>query len=357
MSIKGFRLKNGTTAKYDYNELDNLPASSSGSGLSEEAKLALLTLLENVAYVDSNGQTYYHALEAALYPPSNLVSISAAFDQGAGTIYDNQVLNDLRQYLTVTARYDDATSETITSYALSGSLTAGQSVITVNYMGKTDTFTATVTAYPVPDGYTLRDYIYNNVTRNTQTDIDTGLSGTYCGGGYEHEITFALETAPSSTGKSFCGLRDATGQDPTARVYWLKTVSGTANNIHCDYYGTGSGYLFACALSTKYKSVTKNGQWLINDTLVCDNMEVSGYTPATRGTLRLFGCTTNNAVGQALDNTVRIYGFKVKNISTGEYVCDMIPCVNSTNVAGFYDTVREQFYTATNSSLLSGGFD
>lgn len=144
MSIEGFKLKDGTTEKYDYEALDNLPVIPSGHGLSDGAKQALLTLLGKVAYIDGNGQTYYDALETALYPPANLVSISAVYTQ-SGTVYDTGTLDSLKSGLVVTAHYDDSTSEAITTYTLSGTLTEGTSTITVAYGGKTATFSVTVT--------------------------------------------------------------------------------------------------------------------------------------------------------------------------------------------------------------------
>ena len=157
--------------RYDYTALDNKPSADAtlsvsggfadaaavgnaiatirngGSGLSDEAKQALLTLLEKVAYIDDQGQTYLDALETALYPPASLVSIRAVFNQGTAVIYDTDTLDSLKQYLTVTAVYDNQTSAVITAYALSGTLTEGTSTITVMYGGKTVTFNVTVTHY------------------------------------------------------------------------------------------------------------------------------------------------------------------------------------------------------------------
>lgn len=146
MSIEGFKLKDGTTEKYDYEALDNLPVIPSGSGLSDGAKQALLTLLGKVAYIDGNGQTYYDALETALYPPANLVRISAVYTQ-SGTVYDTGTLDSLKSDLVVTAYYDDSTSGAVSTYTLSGTLTEGTSTITVAYGGKTATFSVTVTHY------------------------------------------------------------------------------------------------------------------------------------------------------------------------------------------------------------------
>ena len=184
-TINGFERGNGTTDKYNYEALENKPtipavddtlattgaaadakktgdeiadlksAISQSSGLTEDIKIALLACFENVAWIDDDGQEYYDALEAALYPDSDLASISAVFTQGQNIIYDTDSLNTLKQYLVVTAHYSDYSTETITSYALSGTLATGTSTITVSYGGKTTTFVVTVTEYhDYPDSYT-----------------------------------------------------------------------------------------------------------------------------------------------------------------------------------------------------------
>lgn len=117
----------------------------SGDGLTADVKEALLNCFEHVAWTDEHGQDYVDALEAALYPPATLVSISAVYTQ-SGTVYTTDSLDDLKSDLVVTAHYTDSTSETVTTYTLSGTLTEGTSVITVSYGGKTTTFNVTVTA-------------------------------------------------------------------------------------------------------------------------------------------------------------------------------------------------------------------
>lgn len=120
---------------------------------SENFKQALLTLAEKVAYIDSNGATYYQALYDALYPPINIDYIECHFNPGGHTVYDTDTLDSLKPYLNVVAYYDDQTSETLASdaYVLSGSLTVGTSTITATYAGATDTFTVTVVANEVVD--------------------------------------------------------------------------------------------------------------------------------------------------------------------------------------------------------------
>ena len=77
-------------------------------------------------------------------------AITATFTQGTATIYDSASLDDLKQYLVVTATYSDSTSAAVPAadYTLSGTLEVGTSTITATYAGLTDTFSVTVTAAP-----------------------------------------------------------------------------------------------------------------------------------------------------------------------------------------------------------------
>ena len=73
-------------------------------------------------------------------------SLAAVFTQGSATITDDDSLEDLKQYLVVTATYADSTTAVIDAddYTLSGSLTLGTSTITASYGGVSDTFTVEV---------------------------------------------------------------------------------------------------------------------------------------------------------------------------------------------------------------------
>lgn len=77
-----------------------------------------------------------------------VTGITAVFEQGNHTIYDNAGLDSLRQYLTVTASYDDGKSNIISAYALSGTLSVGTSTITATFGGQSDAFMVTVTQHP-----------------------------------------------------------------------------------------------------------------------------------------------------------------------------------------------------------------
>ena len=138
------------------------------TGLSDEAKTALLACFEKVAWIDENGQDYYDALESALYPPAELVSISAVYTQ-SGTVYETDSLNSLKSDLVVTAHYDNGTTQTVTGYTLSGTLVEGTSTITVSYSGKTTTFNVTVALrriYKYSEGTLtkVQGSVYNDAT-------------------------------------------------------------------------------------------------------------------------------------------------------------------------------------------------
>jgi len=149
---------------------EKLGEGGSGDGLTEDIKQALLQIAEKVAYIDDQGATYYQALYDSFYPPAELDSISAVYTQ-SGTVYNTDTLDSLKPDLVVTAHYSDQTTETVTTYTLSGTLTEGTSTITVSYGGKTDTFDVTVTAMPVNpfDGVN-----WNDGTRITGSSEYTG---------------------------------------------------------------------------------------------------------------------------------------------------------------------------------------
>ena len=125
-------------------EISDLKSQIAQGGLRDSFKQALLQLASKVAYIDEDGQDYYDALYSALYD-AELISISASLAQGT-VILDIDTLNDLKQYLTVTAHFDNGTSTEVTTYELSGTLTAGTSIITVTYEDATTTLNVNVTA-------------------------------------------------------------------------------------------------------------------------------------------------------------------------------------------------------------------
>ena len=115
------------------------------SGLSDAQKESILACFQRVAWTMEEGQQLYQALYDSFYPDVRLALLSAVFTQGSRVITPTDSLDSLKQNLAVTATYYNGTTATITNYVLSGELTAGTSIITVIYGGKTATFEVTVT--------------------------------------------------------------------------------------------------------------------------------------------------------------------------------------------------------------------
>lgn len=305
------------------NAVDSWLNSHSGQigGLSNEAKQALLTLLEKVAYVDDQGQTYLDALETALYPPANLVSISAVFNQGSAVIYNTDSLDTLKQYLTVTALYSDSTTEVVTTYTLSGTLTAGTSTITVSYGGKTTTFTVNVTdPTSLPSEYQKVEWVgVENATATPTAYIDVGTDV------IKADDTLHAELKPFS----IVGPYDS----PLG--------------------GTGSG------ISGWELYYTDNGSTLKTDGIAIKSLNFS------------IGTWDSVAIEFAKDTMLRIlayrnnqYAFngKIKYVSVqntnGEITHNYIPCYRKSDGAiGVYDVVGGTFFTNSGTGNLVKGSD
>ena len=130
---------------------------SGGLSIKDSVKQALLACFAGVSFEDSNGQALRTALYNALYETA-ILSISVVFNPGNSIIPIGADIETLRQYLTVTVHYDDASTGTVTAYTLSGTIESGTSTITVSYEGLTTTFTVTTNAW-----------LFGNIVRGTAT--------------------------------------------------------------------------------------------------------------------------------------------------------------------------------------------
>ena len=123
-----------------------------GSGLSDNAKQALLNCFMHVAWIDEHGQDYYNVLANEFYPSPT--SITATFNPGQNKIYDTDALDSLKQYLTVTGMYSDGSTRVINDYSLSGTLAYGTRTITVAKGEISATFNVSVEYLTVEWDYT-----------------------------------------------------------------------------------------------------------------------------------------------------------------------------------------------------------
>ena len=236
-----------TAEKLNHMENGIESASSGGGGsasLTTEIKEALLDLFENVAYTTNEGRTYCNALHDALYP-RNLVSISAVFTQGGNTIYDTDFLDDLKQYLVVTAHYDDDSSDTVTSYTLSGYLIAGTSTITVTYQDKTTTFDVNVTH--AIGSCSIANSLIGCTTTNNATSVTEGdaysatitASAGYTLAGAQVEITMnEVDITSSVYSNGAISIAEVTGNliiTVTAQAVALSSISAVYTQTEAVY--------------------------------------------------------------------------------------------------------------------------
>lgn len=205
---------------------------------------------------------------------ATLSSISAVFTQGDNVIYDTDSLDDLKQYLVVTATYSNSQTAVLSddAYTLSGSLTTGTSTITASYQSKSDTFNVTVTAFwdidwkytdgvptdfgftisPNNGTYTMTDDGYkvktnaNNTDANCRPTTDFGATS----GTLETTLRWAI-IPPNSMGTTIGGVGwgisifggkiwfnyDALGNNTNA-VEVMNVSTNTDYTIRCEYTPT-----------------------------------------------------------------------------------------------------------------------
>ena len=113
---------NGVHSSGDYNNTSSIITLSSDGVSSKEISVILIN-------IDTQKE---------------ISSILAVYDQEDTIVYPTTSLDSLKSNLVVTANYSDDTSEIVTGYTLSGTLSVGISIITVTYSGKTATFNVTV---------------------------------------------------------------------------------------------------------------------------------------------------------------------------------------------------------------------
>lgn len=100
--------------------------------------------------------------------PKVLTGITVSYS--GGNVPSGTTLDQLTG-ITVTATYSDGTSEVVTDYTLSGTLTAGQdNTVTVTYQGKTATFTVTVEAVVTHNA--TRTYSAGDMAVTVDDDVD-----------------------------------------------------------------------------------------------------------------------------------------------------------------------------------------
>lgn len=343
-ALKAKTVTNGKVTEWEFGE------AGGGSGLTSDIKQALLQLAAKVAYVDDDGQDYYDDLHDALY---TLVSISAVYTQ-SGTVYISDSLDSLKADLVVTALYDDQSTETITNYTLSGTLTAGTSTITVSYSGKTTTFNVFVTANPLPSGYTGYDYIESTTTMEQWQSQERMIRLQEYSNLNRISIEFPFLSKEILGGIAIIGGRPSTGSTSSFAFY------SSSNDPYCrlgyHVHGVDSSTTISFTKNTvhelKYVATTETPSVI---TLDNDNYNVTWSNDNTiNAKLTLFSNPSGTS-SQRISNYIQIGRIKVYDIN-GDKINDYLPCVRSSdNVIGMYDIVNSIFYTTANANYATIG--
>lgn len=203
-----------TETKTDLVSAINEAATSGGSALTDTQKELIITIMRNALYT-SNQSANIDALEETF--ANTVVSISATLNLNGNTIYSDDTLDVLRQYLVVRATYDDGTKQTVTGYALSGTLTVGTSIVQVLYRD------CTASVY-VP--------VSQAVTRYTITNNLTGVTNSNTSESIPEGNTYTGVLTATTTG--YVPLNVAVsvgGTDVTASAYNEETYTITINNV------------------------------------------------------------------------------------------------------------------------------
>jgi hypothetical protein len=294
--------------------------------------------------------------------------------------------------ITVTASYSDGTSETVTGYTLSGTISEGSNTVTVAYQGKTATFTVLgvaqsggeepddgMTTYHIPD-VAVSSTVSDTKTIFTVENVKAGdvfrvcvpampdVKSAFVGDGItlspsavsENNYTdnYAELTAPASFGemKIYAGTEKvAAGKDcwwkhnPDADDIWL--VSATLTKTTLDNATTsvagGGSYTARLTAADGYKldivTITMGGVDITAEAYAGGIITI----PAVTGTVKIKATAIAENVYYLADIASEIEEgkmadgpgwkgmtrYKVENIRTG----DIVRLAASGNARGWYD--------------------
>jgi hypothetical protein len=303
--------------------------------INDEIKQALLNCFAHCAWVDEHGQDYYDALETALYRTADLDYITAVFNQGQNIIYDTDSLDTLRQYLVVTATYDDSSTGIVTGYTLSGTLTEGTSTITVSYGGKTATFDVTVTQL-LPSGYTKVTAL-----KATQANISANNASQYINLGFSANASkkYKIETA----------IKWAANQPVLAYNGYPSMLMSNALYIAVrNGYYMNFGYATESDIApstTSYDVISAEGNFVTLDYTFTINGETRTLNRGVAVSERqayLFAQAPGS--GQYIVSPCACSMKRTKIYVDDTLYMDLVPCLrNSDSVAGMYDRISETF--------------
>ena len=328
-----------------------------GSGLSQTEKNLILTLFSKAAYAESDAESAYDALENLWTTTTRTITYNLSHVSSSNTTASIEQGQSYTTTLTATGSYT-LNSVTVTMGGVDITSTAYSSgTVSIPSVTGNIVITATAVRNPLPSGYTAYDFVQNLQTGNNCA-VSTGLDYTYGASNYEHEFVFKLVTG-GNTGGIF-GLRATTGTTNNSLTAWING-DGTSN-LAINAASSDTGYTLTASKNVKntikITHASGNTKVYFNESLVIDAVDAS-FTVSENKYFHLFKAfTASSSSSGSATSKIKVYEYSVKNISTGDYVAKMIPCVeDSTSNAGFYDIVRNAFYTSSSTGQLQAGND
>lgn len=182
----------------------------------------------------------------------------------------------------------------------------------------------------IPDSYKQLDYIIANnaivplnhiATADTEIEIDI-------------ELTNKIDTQ--------CLFCCRTGLDSNSLTCFI-----IGEKIRLDYGNKKYNTIFVNT-DTRYKITFKNKKLYINNVL---QTNITDENIDNTTIFNLF--SSYNPYGTNSNFCKNVKCYSVKCLESGILVANYVTCINSSNVAGFYDLVTKNFYTSTNSNYLA----
>lgn len=240
-----------------------------------------------------------------LPPPPTVTNIEAVFTQPQQPIVGTDNLDDLQQWLTVTATFSDSTTRVLDAneYTLSGTLAYPSATVTVDYQGVTNTFTVAV-AYDAEVEYlesTGTQYIDTEVTPNQDIRLD-----------------LKFKNVTTQSGKYLFGSGSSTTDCIRAYI---------RNN---GLWRFGGASYSATLTGTSMRTITMDKVGVTLDG-VSHNYSGTVGTFSSPVTIKFFAGATGN-----IPISTRIYYFRVSD--NGSLVLDLIP-VRCGTTGYMYDRV------------------
>ena len=194
------------------------------------------------------------------------------------------------------------------------------------------------------------EYLESRYVNNTkQQFVNTGIVP-------KNNLTLTLEFTPLTTPtgpnwEMYCGtgLNDISNYNIAIRKY--STTKTTVNIWYGNIGNTNRNYTIST--SDRNTIILKNGSVNVNG--INNTLPTTSINNTRNDTIYLFaGCRHDG--GDVIYNTIwrgsscKIYYFKIENTTTGEILCEYLPCVDYKENPAFYDTVTKTLKYQGNSN-------